>query len=70
MKTLTEHNAMIDSCVNDTKVGDGVLCPMCFEYKEEIQMYFTNQSIVLLTYPSKQEVYCPSCGFKDFKLSL
>ena len=47
MKTLTEHNAMIDSCVNDTKVGAGVLCPMCFEYKEEIQMYFTNQSIVL-----------------------
>ena len=40
MKTLTEHNAMIDSCVNDTKVGAGVLCPMCFEYKEEIQMYF------------------------------
>lgn len=65
MKTLDEHNNETwQYFSNQNKsVGAGVACPKC-----GTEMLITDTGTVLLTWPPKRSVECPSCKHHDYML--
>ncbi len=61
MRTLDEHN--LEKNFHWASTSAGVTCPKC---KTELK-YRGNPSMVLLTYPPRQSVFCPDCGFTGYK---
>lgn len=63
MKTLQEYNDEIlkhHQLMNTFPRKNGILCPKCNQEMSDVD------NMVLTSYPAKKNVYCESCGHRDY----
>ena len=65
MKTLEKYNEEMENIrligLESTDLA-GVLCDQC-----PTEMILTQPDVILTSYPPKQTVKCPNCGYRGYK---
>jgi DNA-directed RNA polymerase subunit RPC12/RpoP len=48
---------------NSKSISNGIECPMCGE-----EMRDGDMRMVVATYPPKRQIFCTTCGHKDYRV--
>lgn len=59
MKTLEQYEAEKKQLRENH--GTGIQCPACGD-----ELIETNPGVLLLSYPPKKDVHCPTCKYKNY----
>lgn len=68
MKTLDEHDAERSAyhgfAFQNTQVRNNIACPKCGE-----ELYDSNPSMTLTSFPPRKSIHCGACDFKDTRIA-